>query len=245
LGVPLFFAAPARDLAARMDAAGARATLDVGAGSGVVAAAMAACTVVVATDPSVEMLRVARENGVATVVACSLPHLPFADGAFDRVTAGFVLSHVASYQAGLREMVRVLRPGGKAGVTAWSMLDNEFREYWDQLVARLVDRERLRAATAQWLPWEDWLADRARLREALHEADLGEVTVEEIEYPIHLTIADFLASREASGTARYLRSVLDAEAWEHFCGNARTEFHARFRDPIDYARRALIAIGTR
>src|SRR4051812_23727780 len=104
------FAAPARDLAARMDPAAARATLDVGAGSGVVALAMAACPLVLATDPSLEMLRIASDNGVAAVVVAGLPHLPFADAAFDRVTAGFVLSHVESYQAALREMARVLSP---------------------------------------------------------------------------------------------------------------------------------------
>jgi SAM-dependent methyltransferase len=245
LGVPLIFAGPARDLAARMDVAGSREALDVGAGSGVVALAMAACPVVVAVDPSIAMLREARENGVTRVVAGSLPDLPFADGAFDRVTAGFVVSHIASYQAALREMARVLRPGGKLGVTAWSKLDNEFRDYWDELVDHVADRAALRAATAQWLPWEDWLADRGRLREALHDGGLRDVTVEEIEYPIHITIADFLAIREASGTARYLRTVLDAAAWERFRATEHAAFHARFRDPIDYTQRALIATATR
>lgn len=245
LAVPSTFAAPAKDLAARMDPAGARAALDVGAGSGVVALAMRACPLVVAADPSIEMLRVARANGIGQVVAGGLPQLPFGDASFDRVTAGFVLSHVASYQAALAEMARVLRPGGKLGVTTWSMLDNEFRDYWDGLVEQVIDREALRSATAKWVPWEDWLADRGRLREALHEAGLRELTIEEIEYPIHITIADFLKIRETSGTARYLRTVLDGDQFERFCEKMRAEFYARFRDPIDHARRALIAIGTR
>jgi len=239
------FAGPARDLAARMDAAHAAAALDVGAGSGVVASAMAACPVVVAVDPSLEMLRVARENGILRVVAGGLPDLPFANASFDRVTAGFVLSHVADYHGALREMGRILRSGGKLGVTCWSKLDNEYREYWDGLVDKVVDRDSLRAATARWVPWEDWLADRGRLRETVHEAGLHEVTVEEIEYPVHTTIADFLTIREASGTARFLRTVLDPEDWERFCATARAEFQSHFRDPVEYTRRALIAIGTR
>ena len=170
LGTPAIFDGPAKDLAARMDAANARAALDVGAGSGAVASAMAACPVVVAVDPSLAMLRAARQNGVARVAVGGLPDLPFGNGAFDRVTAGFVLSHVASYEASLAEMVRVLQPGGKLGLTAWSMLANEFRDYWDSLVHQVVDREVLRAATARWLPWEDWFADRQRLREALDQA---------------------------------------------------------------------------
>jgi ubiquinone/menaquinone biosynthesis C-methylase UbiE len=245
LAVPSMFAGPARDMAARIDAGNAGTALDVGAGSGVVALAMSACPVVVAVDPSLAMLRVAQENGVAHVVAGGLPSLPFPDAAFDRVTAGFVVSHVASYQAALAEMVRVLRPGGKLGVTSWSMLDNQFRDYWDGLVEQAVGREALRAANARWLPWEDWFADRGRLREALDEAGLREVTVEEIEYPIHITIADFLTIREVSGTARFLRSVLDADAAERFFETARAEFSKRFRDPIDHTRRALIATGMR
>jgi SAM-dependent methyltransferase len=245
LAAPAMFAGPAKDLAGGMDAGNARTALDVGAGSGVVALAMAACPMVVAADPSLEMCRAARKNGVSHAVVAGLPHLPFAGAAFDRVTAGFVISHIASYQDGLREMFRVLRPGGKLGVTAWSMLDNEFREYWDRLVDRLVDRPTLHSATAQWIPWEDWFADRHRLREALDGAGLHEVTVEEIEYPVHITIADFLAIREVSGTARYLRTVLDAAAWDRFCATAREGFYKRFRDPIDHTRRALIAIGSR
>ncbi len=245
LGVPSMFAAPAQDLAARMDLTNARTALDVGAGSGVVACAMAKRTSVVATDPSTEMLRLARENGIAAVVASSLPRLPFGDGRFDRVTAGFVLSHVASYRESLAEMARMLRPGGKLGVTAWSCLSNPFRDHWDALVERFVDAEALHAATRQWLPWEDWLSDAGNLRAALEEAGMRDVTVEEIEYPIHITIADFLAIREQSGTARFLRTVLDAEEWERFRALALAEFRARFRDPIDHTRRALIAVGRR
>ena len=245
LGVPAMFAGPAKDLAARLDPAHAGATLDVGAGSGVVASAMAACPVVIAADPSLEMLRLARGNGVAAVVAAGLPHLPFPDARFDRVTAGFVLSHVPSYEAALQDMLRVLRPGGKLGVTSWSKLDNQFVDYWDGLVDEVIDRDALRAAMAQWVPWEDWLADRGRLREALVAAGLHEVAVEEIEYPIHMTSADFLAIREASGTSRFLRTVMNADEFDAFCARAREKFVARFRHPLDFSRRALIGIGTR
>jgi ubiquinone/menaquinone biosynthesis C-methylase UbiE len=246
LNVPAMFAAPARDLGARMDFANARAALDVGAGSGIVAMqAATVCPVAVAVDPSVAMLRRARANGIARVVVGAAPGLPFADASFDRVTAGFVLSHVASYEAALADMVRVLRPGGKVGITAWSELSNPYRDYWDGLVERFVgDAEALRAATAKMLPWEDWFARSENVRSALSGAGLHDVTVEEIEYPIHITIADFLAIRENSGVSRFLRTVLDDAGWRRFLDTAREEFAARFRDPIDHTRRAIIAVGT-
>ena len=39
--------------------------------------------------------------------------LPFVDGAFDRVLVGFSTRNLSNLTAGLREMVRVLRPGGR------------------------------------------------------------------------------------------------------------------------------------
>jgi demethylmenaquinone methyltransferase / 2-methoxy-6-polyprenyl-1,4-benzoquinol methylase len=42
--------------------------------------------------------------------------LPFADGRFDLITAAFGFRNLADYDAGLREMVRLLRPGGECGI---------------------------------------------------------------------------------------------------------------------------------
>ena len=41
--------------------------------------------------------------------------LPFADASFDLVTAGFGFRNLANYQRGLREIARVLKPGGEVG----------------------------------------------------------------------------------------------------------------------------------
>ena len=42
--------------------------------------------------------------------------LPFADGSFDLVTAAFGFRNLTDYTAGLRELHRVLRPGGQIGI---------------------------------------------------------------------------------------------------------------------------------
>ena len=48
-------------------------------------------------------------------------HLPFLDAAFDRIIASEVLEHLPDDAAALRELARVLRPGGTIAVTvpAW------------------------------------------------------------------------------------------------------------------------------
>jgi demethylmenaquinone methyltransferase/2-methoxy-6-polyprenyl-1,4-benzoquinol methylase len=43
-------------------------------------------------------------------------HLPFANGSFDLVTTAFGFRNLANYEAGLREIFRILKPGGTLGI---------------------------------------------------------------------------------------------------------------------------------
>jgi SAM-dependent methyltransferase len=73
------------------------------------------------------MLAAMREAGQAPpgasarVVRGDATAMPFADGGFDRVIAAEVLEHIPGDQRALREIARVLRPGGVVAVTvpAW------------------------------------------------------------------------------------------------------------------------------
>ncbi|MFI6449943.1 class I SAM-dependent methyltransferase [Streptosporangium amethystogenes] len=48
--------------------------------------------------------------------------MPFEDGAFDRVIAAEVLEHIPDDMAAMREIFRVLKPGGQAAITVPSFL---------------------------------------------------------------------------------------------------------------------------
>ena len=54
---------------------------------------------------------------LGTVVGGDALHLPFPDGAFDRVIAAEVLEHIPDDGAAAAELARVLRPGGTMAVT--------------------------------------------------------------------------------------------------------------------------------
>lgn len=66
--------------------------------------------------------------------------LPLADGGVDRVTCTEVLEHVADPAAAIREMVRVVRPGGLVLVSTPS---RGAIERWDRLFAPAVAAKRL------------------------------------------------------------------------------------------------------
>lgn len=96
--------------------------LDVATGTGMVAAellARAPCTVV-GLDQSAEMLARARarfdagpDSGRVQLVAGQAEILPFADATFDALTFTYLLRYVDDPPATLRELARVLKPGGR------------------------------------------------------------------------------------------------------------------------------------
>jgi demethylmenaquinone methyltransferase / 2-methoxy-6-polyprenyl-1,4-benzoquinol methylase len=68
---------------------------------------------VVGVDFTEEMLRVAQSRAAGNWVRADALRLPFPDGSFDVVSVGYGLRNLADIEAGLREVSRVLRPGGK------------------------------------------------------------------------------------------------------------------------------------
>jgi demethylmenaquinone methyltransferase / 2-methoxy-6-polyprenyl-1,4-benzoquinol methylase len=89
--------------------------LDACCGTGDLALAAAeAGGCVTGLDFSPAMLERARRKSAAVEwVQGDLVALPFADASFDAVTVGFGIRNVPDLDAGLSELVRVLRPGGR------------------------------------------------------------------------------------------------------------------------------------
>lgn len=102
------------------DLRGCRSILDVGSGAGQIAqhlikysdpaAAITCC------DLSQKMLVRARtrlKSDRPRFVTADVTQLPFADGSFDCAACGYVLEHLPDVRAGLKELARVLMPGGR------------------------------------------------------------------------------------------------------------------------------------
>jgi demethylmenaquinone methyltransferase/2-methoxy-6-polyprenyl-1,4-benzoquinol methylase len=105
--------------------------LDVATGTGLVAAALVARSgcAVVGVDQSEQMLARARERQVGDPVVADRCHfvcaeaerLPFADGEFDALTFTYLLRYVDDPAATMRELARVVRPGGRVGMVEFGV----------------------------------------------------------------------------------------------------------------------------
>jgi len=81
---------------------------------------------IVGSDFAEPMLGRAREKArgrsrAVTFVAADALKLPFPDESFDLVASAFGFRNLANYEQGLREMARVLKRGGTAGILEFSM----------------------------------------------------------------------------------------------------------------------------
>lgn len=79
-------------------------------------------------DLSEEMLNVGRQkvqkanlSDIITVQKGDAENLPFADNTFDAITVAFGVRNFENLEAGLREMLRVLKPGGSCVVLEFTM----------------------------------------------------------------------------------------------------------------------------
>lgn len=94
--------------------------LDLAAGTAVSTVELAKSGAwVVACDFSQGMLAAGRERDVPKVAGDAM-QLPFADETFDAVTISYGLRNVHDFEAGLREMARVTKPGGRLAVNEFS-----------------------------------------------------------------------------------------------------------------------------
>ncbi len=100
---------------------------------------------VVLTDINNAMLRVGRDRlldeGIATpTTQCDAEHLPFPDNYFDCVSIAFGLRNVTHKEAALREMHRVIKPGGRVIVLEFSKVAKPLEKIYDLYSFKLLPR---------------------------------------------------------------------------------------------------------
>ena len=171
------------------DAQPGHRVLDIAGGTGDLALGFARRVgptgTVVHTDINEAMLRTGRERlldagVVLPTTVCDAERLPFADASFDRVSVAFGLRNMTHKDAALREMARVLRPGGKLLVLEFSRVAEPLRKAYDWYSFNVLPR------LGQWVTGDAdsyrYLAESIRmhpdqdtLKRMMREAGFGHV----------------------------------------------------------------------
>ena len=113
--------------------------LDVACGTGdMVLELMKHGCKVTGIDLSEEMLAIARQKTAADVRMGNAEALPFADSEFDAVTCAFGVRNFVHLEASLREMLRVLKPGGKLVILELATPDSALIKPFYRLYTRRV-----------------------------------------------------------------------------------------------------------
>jgi len=141
---------------------------------------------VVLSDINAAMLergrnRMLDEGMVATAVRCDAEQLPFVENRFDIVTVAFGLRNMTHKDVALREMFRVLRPGGRLIVLEFSRVWKPLAPLYDAysfgvlpMLGRLVARD---SASYRYLAESIRMhPDQARLAAMMEEAGFERVT---------------------------------------------------------------------
>ena len=172
----------------------AHRVLDVASGTAAVAIELARADqarTVIGVDQSPEMLAAGRERVEHAALGDRIElrdaraeDLPFGDGEFDAVTFTYLLRYVDDVPATLRELVRVVRPGGTVAMLEFGLPRGVWRPLWELYV-----RVGLPGAGAVVSPswggvgrflgpsirdfWHEW--PEPRLLDAWRDAGLAEV----------------------------------------------------------------------
>jgi SAM-dependent methyltransferase len=218
--VPAIFGqwAPRMTDAARV--ASADGVLDVGCGTGVLARRaadrVAAESQVTGLDRNEGMLAVARRlqpkidwrQGEATA-------LPFADASYDVVMSQFALMYFPDRIAALKEMVRVLRPGGRLAIAVWG----PYERATSYVILTEITQRRCGQAAADVLTAPFALGNQDTLRDLCNAAGIHGAVVALRDGTMTYPTIEVFVETEVKGSP--LEALLDAESYHGLLQDAQ------------------------
>lgn len=202
--------------------------LDVACGTGLVTFAAARAVGpggrVLGVDLSARMVEIARQRATdlnlpnCSFVRMDAESLALPDTSFDVALCALGLMYVPDPEQALRELRRVLRPGGRIAIAVWG---ERSRCGWSALFP-IVDAE----VASEVCPLFFRLGQQDALTRAC--ADAGFESVEQRRIEVTLNHAD----ADAACNAAFVGGPV-ALAWSRFSGEVRARVRARYLDAIE------------
>jgi len=179
------------------EVAAGNSVLDVATGTGEpalrVAEVVGGSGEVVGADPSAGMIDAATRAAArlslknARFEVAGADNLPFPDDRFDAVISRFGVMFFPAPLDGIRNMLRVLKPGRKMALAVWHFVEkNPFHHD----LARIVDRYAPEPALPPDAPDAFRFAPLGKLKEIMIEAEIHDVTERLIRFPIDVSMSD-------------------------------------------------------
>jgi ubiquinone/menaquinone biosynthesis C-methylase UbiE len=210
--IEMMFAPLSSALIEAAQIAAGQSVLDVGGGSGepslTIASVVGNSGSVTYTDPAAGMVRSSRDEAARrgftniSFHQCPVEHLPFADSSFDAAVGRLSAMFFPDVVAGLRETLRVVKPGSRVSFLVWGGRDvNPFFTVVTDTLDRFVQAE----PEEEDAPAAFRFATPGKLADRLREAGATSVSEDTLDFMVEapITVGQFWELRtEMSDTFR-------------------------------------------
>jgi ubiquinone/menaquinone biosynthesis C-methylase UbiE len=245
---PLFFEPYAEDVSARLEIQAGMRVLEIACGTGILTrhllGVLPGDATLVATDVSGQMLALAQQvvspdERLAWQPADAM-QLPFDDASFDCVVCQFGLMFFPDKARGVREMRRVLRPGGQVIFSTWHSIErNPVAAMTERVLQQLFPED---PPTFFQIPHH--MHDPAELVRLARDTGFAEVSVEAVTRMGRGASARDAAMGAVTGTPLAVRLAERSLAAEPIVARLTQEIAAEYgASEIEAPLSALVATG--